>query len=166
MNPKIILNKKIFKTNCKQHYNLFFSSKLPIFHRRKSLKNLEYIRYTIKIGGIFLKVTYNEIDKLLTLQITEEIDHHYAEKIRTRADFEIQKYIPKKLVIDFAKVSFMDSAGIGMILGRYKLITMFGGTMSMKNVSPTVKKVFEMSGVTKIIPIIEEQGGTKIGKCV
>ena len=52
-----------------------------------------------------MKVTYNEIDKLLTLQITEEIDHHYAEKIRTRADFEIQKYIPKKLVIDFAKVS-------------------------------------------------------------
>ena len=113
-----------------------------------------------------MKVTYNEKDKLLTLKLTEEIDHHYAEKIRTRADFEIQKYIPKKLVIDFAKVSFMDSAGIGMILGRYKLITMFGGTMSMKNVSPTVKKVFEMSGVTKIIPIIEEQGGTKIGKCV
>ena len=69
-----------------------------------------------------MKVTYNEIDKLLTLQITEEIDHHYAEKIRTRADFEIQKYIPKKLVIDFAKVSFMDSAGIGMILGRKKFL--------------------------------------------
>ncbi len=113
-----------------------------------------------------MKVTYNEKDKLLTMQITEEIDHHCAEKIRARADFEIQKYIPKKLVLDFEKVSFMDSAGIGMILGRYKMIKMFGGTMSMVNVAPNVKKVFEMSGILKIIPIIEEMGGTEIGKCV
>jgi len=106
-----------------------------------------------------LKVTYNEKDKLLLVQITEEIDHHTSEKIRTRADFEIQKHIPKKLVMDFEKVSFMDSAGIGMILGRYKMMNMFGGTMNMINVAPSVKKVFEMSGITKIIPIIEEIGG-------
>lgn len=113
-----------------------------------------------------MKVTYNEKDKLLKIEITEEIDHHSSEKIRTRADFEIQKYIPKKLIIDFSKVNFMDSAGIGMILGRYKMITMFGGTMDMVNVTPNVKKVLEMAGITKIIPIIEEIGGTKIGKCV
>ena len=113
-----------------------------------------------------MKVTYNEKDKELSIQITEEIDHHVAEKIRTRADFEIQKYIPKKLIMDFEKVNFMDSAGIGMILGRYKMISMFGGTMNMVNVAPNVKKVFEMSGITKIIPIIEKTGGTKIGKCV
>lgn len=113
-----------------------------------------------------MKVTYNEKDKLLTLKLTEEIDHHSSEKIRTRADFEIQKYIPKTLVIDFTNVNFMDSAGIGMVLGRYKMSSMFGGKMFMKNVSPNVKKVFEMAGVTRIIPIIEEQGGTKIGKCI
>ena len=106
-----------------------------------------------------MKVTYNEKDKLLLMQITEEIDHHTSEKIRTRADFEIQKHIPKKLVMDFEKVSFMDSAGIGMILGRYKMMNMFGGTMNMINVAPSVKKVFEMSGITKIIPITEEIGG-------
>lgn len=113
-----------------------------------------------------MRVTYNEKDKLLKIAITEEIDHHSSDKIRTRADFEIQKYIPKKLIMDFEKVNFMDSAGIGMVLGRYKMVTMFGGTMNMINVSPNVKKVFEMAGITKIIPIIEEQGGTKIGKCV
>lgn len=48
-----------------------------------------------KIGGIILRVKYNEKDKSLLLQITEEIDHHVAERIRTRADFEIQRYIPK-----------------------------------------------------------------------
>ena len=103
-----------------------------------------------------MKVTYNEKDKLLTLKLTEEIDHHSSEKIRTRADFEIQKYIPKTLVIDFTNVNFMDS----------KMSSMFGGKMFMKNVSPNVKKVFEMAGVTRIIPIIEEQGGTEIGKCI
>ena len=113
-----------------------------------------------------MKVIYNQKDKLLKIEITEEIDHHSSEKIRARADFEIQKYIPKKLVMDFENVNFMDSAGIGMILGRYKMITMFGGTMGMINVHPSVRKVFEMSGVTKLIPIIEEIGGTEIGKCV
>lgn len=110
-----------------------------------------------------MKVTYNEKDKFLFLEITEEIDHHTSEKIRTRADFEIQKYIPKKLIMDFSNVNFMDSAGIGMILGRYKMVTMFGGTMNITNVSTSVKKVLEMAGITKIIPIIEEIGGEKIG---
>lgn len=111
-----------------------------------------------------MKVTYNEKDKLLLISITEEIDHHSSEKIRARADFEIQKYIPKKLTLDFKNVNFMDSAGIGMVLGRYKTMTMFGGTMNMKNVNPNVKKVFETAGVTKIIPIIEEQGGINVGR--
>lgn len=87
-----------------------------------------------------MKAVYNEKDKLLTLKITEEIDHHTSEKIRTRADFEIQKYIPKQLIMDFENVNFMDSAGIGMILGRYKMISMFGGKMNMINVKPSVKK--------------------------
>ncbi len=59
-----------------------------------------------------MKFIYNKMDKSLTLSITEEIDHHIAEKIRNRADFEIQKYMPKSFIIDFANVSFMDSAGI------------------------------------------------------
>lgn len=59
-----------------------------------------------------MKVEYNEKNKVLSLKITEEVDHHIAEKIRTRADFEIQKYIPKKVIFDFNNVTFMDSAGI------------------------------------------------------
>ncbi len=113
-----------------------------------------------------MKVTYNEKDKVLNFEITEEIDHHSSERIRTRADFEIQKYIPKKITMDFAKVNFMDSAGIGLILGRYKTITMFGGSMDIENVKPNVKKVLEMAGITKIIPITSEVGGKEIGKCI
>ena len=92
-------------------------------------------------------------DKLLVLKITEEIDHHSAEKIRRIADNEITRYMPRKVVFDFNKVSFMDSSGIGMIIGRYKTATMLGGIVEMKNVNPSVQKVLEMSGVLKIIPI-------------
>ena len=116
------------------------------------------------MGGIFLKVTYNEKDRLLMIQIIEEIDHHTTEKIRTRADFEIQKYIPKKLTLDFKNVNFMDSAGIGLILGRYKMMKMFGGTMDITNVTPSVKKVLEMAGISKIISIASDLGGTENGK--
>ncbi len=113
-----------------------------------------------------MKVEYNEKDKLLVLKITEEIDHHIAEKIRTRADFEIQKYLPKKVVFDFNNVTFMDSAGIGMLIGRYKMATMFGGSINMINVKPNVKKIFEMAGILKLIPIIEEKGGINNGRAI
>lgn len=113
-----------------------------------------------------MKIEYDEKDKLLTIRITEEIDHHVAERIRTRADFEIQKYIPKKVVIDFNNVTFMDSAGIGMLIGRYKMVTMFGGSINMINVKPNIKKVFEMAGILKLIPISEEKGGIENGNCV
>lgn len=93
-------------------------------------------------------------DKLLLLRITEEIDHHNTEKIRRMADNEITRYMPRKVVFDFNKVSFMDSSGIGMIIGRYKTASLFGGVVEMKNVSESVRKVLEMSGIERIIPIV------------
>jgi stage II sporulation protein AA (anti-sigma F factor antagonist) len=59
------------------------------------------------------------------MDITEEIDHHSTLKIKNRADYEIQKYMPKTAVFDFSNVTFMDSSGIGMLIGRYKLASMF-----------------------------------------
>lgn len=93
-------------------------------------------------------------DKLLMLEITEEIDHHTTEKIRRKADNEITRYMPRKVIFDFNCVTFMDSAGIGMLIGRYKMIKMLGGILEMTNVKPSIKKIFEMSGVLKIIPIV------------
>ncbi len=102
-----------------------------------------------------MDIKYDEMDKLLVCQITEEIDHHTTEKMRRILDDEIERYIPKKIVFDFDKVPFMDSAGIGMILGRYKMVRLLGGTVEMINVNSSIKKIFEMSGIPKIIPINE-----------
>ena len=65
-----------------------------------------------------MNINYVKKDKSLVIQFTEEIDHHTTEKIRRRADYEIERYIPRKIIFDFNKVSYMDSAGIGLELGR------------------------------------------------
>jgi len=102
-----------------------------------------------------LNSKYIQKDKLLLLEITEEIDHHTTEEIRRKADNEITRFMPRKVIFDFSNVTFMDSAGIGMILGRYKMMKMLGGSLEMINVNPSIKKIFEMCGILKICPIRE-----------
>lgn len=103
-----------------------------------------------------METVYKKEDKSLTLKITEELDHHTVEKIRRRADYEIERYIPRKVILDFNSVSFMDSAGIGLILGRYKNISILGGKLEVVNVSKQVIKILNMSGISKLIEIKEE----------
>lgn len=57
-------------------------------------------------------------DRLLLFEITEELDHHNVEIIRRRADYEIQRFMPKRVVFDFNRVIFMDSAGIGLVIRK------------------------------------------------
>ncbi len=97
---------------------------------------------------------YNE-EKLLILKITEEIDECTAQNIRRKADYEIERHMPKKVVFDFNSVTFMDSAGIGLIIGRYRIANMLGGTIEIANVTDSIKRVLELSGLLKIIKITE-----------
>ena len=71
-----------------------------------------------------MKITYDKISKVLTIEIAEEVDHHAVNKIRQRADYEIEMHIPEKVIFNFNNVTFMDSSGIGMLIGRYKLVSM------------------------------------------
>ena len=103
-----------------------------------------------------MRINFDEKDKLLNLEIDEEIDHHRSENLRRTIDYEIQRRNPKTVILDFNNVYFMDSAGIGMVIGRYKTATMMGATLEMKNVRKNIRRIFEMTGVLKIIPIINE----------
>ena len=100
-----------------------------------------------------MKINYIENDKTLVVEITEEIDHHVADKIRRNVDNEITRYMPRKTIFDFSRVTFMDSAGIGMIIGRYKMMKLIGGSLEIQNVSDSTKKILEMSGILKIIKV-------------
>ena len=95
---------------------------------------------------------FYEDKKMLVFKITDEIDDCSVQKIRRKADYEIERYMPRKVVFDFSNVSFMDSAGIGLLMGRYKLASMLGGQVEVKNITPSIKKIFEMSGIQKVIP--------------
>ena len=101
-----------------------------------------------------MNIIYQKADKQLIVEITEEIDHHVAEKIRRKVDDEITRYMPRKTIFDFSKVTFMDSAGIGMLIGRYKMMKLIGGSLEIVNISQTVRRILEMSGINKIIPIV------------
>lgn len=100
-----------------------------------------------------MEITYIKKDKRLIFEIEEDIDECCVQKIRRRIDNEIQRYMPKEVIFDFNNVSFMDSAGIGLIIGRYKLINMIGGELKIANVNTQIQKIFEMSGLLRLIPV-------------
>ena len=98
---------------------------------------------------------YKKEDKLLIFKITEEIDECNVQKLRRKADYDIERYMPKKVIFDFDSVTFMDSAGIGLIIGRYKVANMLDATLEIANLNHTVKKIFEMSGILRLIPVVD-----------
>lgn len=108
-----------------------------------------------------METKFYKKDKVLVFKITEEIDDNSVQKIRRRADYEIERYMPRKVIFDFNSVTFMDSAGIGLIIGRYRIANMLGGTVEIANVTDSIKKVLELSGLLKIIKIteLEEMAG-------
>lgn len=101
-----------------------------------------------------MKITYIKKDKRLIFEIEEDIDECCVQKIRRRIDNEIQRYMPKEVIFDFSNVSFMDSAGIGLIIGRYKFAKMLGSTVELANLTSSIRKIFEMSGILRLIPTV------------
>ena len=104
-----------------------------------------------------METKFYEKDKLLVFTITEEIADFTVQKIRRKADYEIERYMPKRVVFDFDSVTFMDSAGIGLLIGRYKFANILGGKLEVANLTPSVKKIFEMSGILRLIPTTDLQ---------
>lgn len=90
----------------------------------------------------------------LIVMIDGEIDHHSSETIRNKVDSKITSAAIKNVVFDFSRVGFMDSSGIGMLMGRYKNVVRVGGKVWLVSVNNTVKRVLEMSGVLSVIPIL------------
>ena len=100
---------------------------------------------------------FQKEDKQLVFKINEDIDEYCAQKIRRRLDNEIERYMPKEIIFDFSNVSFMDSAGIGLLIGRYKFARMLGGNVKISNINTSIRKIFEMSGILRIIPETKEE---------
>ncbi len=102
-----------------------------------------------------MKLKFSYKGTTLIASIIGELDHHSAEHIRQKMDSEMIKSTTKNIVIDFSKVTFMDSSGIGIVMGRYKNIRNLNGKLVLVNVSDQVKRIFDMSGLQKIIPVYD-----------
>nr|WP_269141872.1 anti-sigma factor antagonist [Lientehia hominis] len=81
----------------------------------------------------------------------KEVDHHSSQEMKLGIAEARGRRKVTRLVFDFSKTDFMDSSGIGMILGRYKEMAAVGGEVFVKDASPRVKKILEMSGIYRII---------------
>ncbi len=96
-------------------------------------------------------MTANE--RTLIVTCTGELDHHHAERVRNMIDMAIETRNIKDLVFDFSTLSFMDSSGIGMIIGRYKKIRSLGGKVKLVCRETRMKQLIQMSGLTKLIEV-------------
>lgn len=99
---------------------------------------------------------YEVQENCLTIFLPGELDHHNAEEIRKRSDYLIDQNHIRYVIFDFTDTTFMDSSGIGVIMGRYKRIYMLGGEVCAVHTSERMKKILTMSGVTRIMHIYEE----------
>lgn len=93
--------------------------------------------------------------KDMTVYLNGEIDHHTAREIRETVDAFAQTRQPHCMKLDFSGVTFMDSSGIGLVMGRYRTMSLIGGELYVINIPPHLRRIFSLSGLSalKIIDI-------------
>ena len=96
-------------------------------------------------------VHYKLHGNCLVIYVTDDLDHHTVLQLREYSDRLIDAGNMKHVIFDFTDVGFMDSSGIGLIMGRYKKVMFLGGRAAVTNVGEVVNRIFTLSGLYKII---------------
>ena len=96
---------------------------------------------------------YKIIDHYLMIRLPEEIDHHSCR----RADHMMLDNSVSHIVFDFSDTKFMDSSGIGVLAGRYRKISCFGGKVYVIHANRRIRKILEMSGIGDIVEMIDQE---------
>jgi len=94
---------------------------------------------------------YEKRRNTLTVQLTGELDHSTAGRIRSEVDRLIEESNVRRLVFDLTGLEFMDSSGIGLIIGRYKMMSRRSGTVAVTGSGAHIDRIFEMAGLYQII---------------
>ena len=95
-------------------------------------------------------------DGVMTVILEGEIDHHSAVSVRSQIDAKIYELRPRHLVLDLSRINFMDSSGLGLVMGRYALMQKTGGELALRSPNARIKKIFELAGLERIIKIEED----------
>ncbi|MBQ4091519.1 MAG: anti-sigma factor antagonist [Clostridia bacterium] len=95
---------------------------------------------------------------VLKIKLRGELDHHSAVAIRTQIDDMIRSKRPKTLNIDMSVIDFMDSSGLGLIMGRYAVMKDIGGEMCVCDPSVRVQKIMSLAGMERMVNISYSNG--------
>ena len=95
--------------------------------------------------------------RTMVIRLGEDLDHHNAVYIREMADGFIEKYPINRVIFDFSGVEFMDSSGIGVIMGRYKQMSYVGGMVCVCGIGKNVDRIFQMSGLYKLVKQLDKE---------
>ncbi len=101
-----------------------------------------------------VKTAFEPSRRRLTAYLSGDIDHHTAAQIRADVDSAIRSTLPASLVLDFKNVSFMDSSGIGLVMGRYKEMSALGGSVFIQDPPPYIRRVMQLAGLNRLCRII------------
>ena len=89
----------------------------------------------------------------MTAFLDGELDHHSTKSIREQIDESIERLRPKELTLNFKNVTFMDSSGIGLVMGRYRCMQMIDGRLTVKDASVHIRKVMRLAGLDRLANI-------------
>lgn len=95
---------------------------------------------------------YEQNGQVLVIRPEKDLDHHYAIQVRKEADEWIDQGLVQNLLFDFSEIHFMDSSGIGVIMGRYKKVIFQGGRIACCGVGKEVDRILTVSGLYRIMP--------------
>src|SRR5690606_8484618 len=117
----------------------------------KQLSNQTLINCRGAEQGVSMSANIEHTHNAVIVRLIGELDHHNADRVRSQIEQAMRKEQVKHVVMDLQQLTFMDSSGIGVILGRYKQVKAKGGKLIICNANRSVNRLLELSGLFKII---------------
>lgn len=104
-----------------------------------------------------MEIEFEQRRSALLVRLKGELDHHRAERMREAVDRELSRSPAAALLFNLGGLTFMDSSGVGALLGRYRRISAQGGRMAVCAVPPAIAKITELTGLAQRIPFFEQE---------
>ena len=102
-----------------------------------------------------MEIRFRKKNKTIIIMVSGEIDHHTSKELKRQTESAFIEMAAKNIIFHFEKVTFMDSSGIGMLIGRYKQLQSIGGRISVVAVNEKITEIIRLSGLSKLIPLFD-----------
>ena len=99
-----------------------------------------------------MELKFKRKNKTLIILIAGEIDHHTSQELRRQTESALEQMGGKNIIVGFQEVTFMDSSGIGVMIGRYKQIQSLGGRIAIACPNEKIEEIIHLSGLSRLLP--------------